>query len=344
MIQIIAIVVGLALGFWLSRTLRKPTSTAGAASAARSAVGSVGGRRNLSVPSLQRSVLSEIYRHVGRGPGGRNVVPDNFLVHLHPADEARVQEAPGFFRRGLIDALTQEGRKRGWTVPDHVRIETVSDPSRAQGVPAVSLTGHAPQPMPQPEPPFPPEAFPAPPPPPPVVPPPPPPFADLPSLPDPDLTQVAQAAGGGEDATIAAGATGFRAETPPPPPPPPPATLERSDHPGHAEPLLADRVMIGRSSTADIRVDDSRVSRAHLCLERSGQRWTATDQGSSNGSWANGAQMSSGMPRLLRDGDELTVGPVTFTFHAGDSGGSGRPVAPPDAATRVLGDENRQMP
>jgi hypothetical protein len=329
-IQIIAIVVGLALGFWLSRTLRKPTSTAGAASVARSAVGSVGGRRNLSVPALQRSVLSEMYRHVGRGPGGRNVVPDDFLIHLHPADEARVQEAPGFFRRGLIDALTEEGRKRGWTVPTHVRIETMADPSRAQGVPAVSLGGHVPQPppMPQPEPAFPPAAFP--PAPPPV--PPPPPFPGVPSFPDPDLTQVA----GGEAATVAAGAQGFGADPPPPPPP----TLERSDQPGHTEPLTADRVMIGRSSTADIRVDDSRVSRSHLCLERSGRRWTATDQGSSNGSWANGAQMSSGMPRLLRDGDELTIGPVTFTFRTGDDGATGGP----DAATRVLGDEHRRMP
>jgi hypothetical protein len=330
-IQILAIVVGLALGFWLSRTLRKPTSTAGAASVARSAVGSVGGRRNLSVPALQRSVLSEMYRHVGRGPGGRNVVPDDFLIHLHPADEARVQEAPGFFRRGLIDALTEEGRKRGWTIPTHVRIETVADPSRAQGVPAVSLGGHVPQPppMPQPEPPFPPAAFP--PAPPPV--PPPPPFPDVPSFPDPDLTQVA----GGEAATVAAGAAGFDAD-------PPPAALERSDQPGQTEPLIADRVMIGRSSTADIRVDDSRVSRSHLCLERSGRRWTATDQGSSNGSWANGAQMSSGMPRLLRDGDELTVGPVTFIFRAGDAGGSDGATGGPDAATRVLGDENRRMP
>ena len=332
MIQILAIVVGLALGFWLSRTLRKPTSTAGAASVARSAVGSVGGRRNLSVPSLQRSVLSEMYRYVGRGPGGRNVVPDDFLVHLHPADEARVQEAPGFFRRGLIDTLTEEGRKRGWTVPTHVRIETVADPSRAQGVPAVSLGGQVPQPMPpapmpQPEPAFPPAAFP--PPPPPVVPPPP--FPDVPSFPDPDLTQVA---GGGEDATVAAG---FDAA------PPAPAVLERSDD-GQTESLTADRVMIGRSSTADIRVDDSRVSRSHLCLERSGQRWTATDQGSSNGSWANGAQMSSGMPRLLRDGDELTIGPVTFTFRSGDAGGPGHAATGPDAATRVLGDENRRMP
>jgi pSer/pThr/pTyr-binding forkhead associated (FHA) protein len=143
---------------------------------------------------------------------------------------------------------------------------------------------------------------------------------------------------GGEAATIAAGASGFDADAPP-------AALERSDRPGHTEPLTADRVMIGRSSTADIRVDDSRVSRSHLCLERSGRRWTATDQGSSNGSWANGAQMSSGMPRLLRDGDELTIGPVTFTFHAGDAGGSGGSGSgSADAATRVLGDENRRTP
>jgi hypothetical protein len=220
-------------------------------------------------------------------------------------------------------------------MPNHVRIDTVADPSRSQGVPAVSLTGPEPPPMPQPEPPFPPAAFPAPPVPPPIAPPPfPPPPFDLPSFPDPDLTRVA---GGGEDATVAAAATGFHAE-------PAPAMLERSDRPGHTEPLEADRVMIGRSSTADIRVDDSRVSRSHLCLERSGRRWTATDQGSSNGSWANGTQMSSGMPRLLRDGDELTIGPVTFTFHASDTGGSGDAFGRPDAATRVLGDENRPMP
>jgi hypothetical protein len=308
--------------------LRKPTSTAGAASVARSAVGSVGGRRNLSVPSLQRSVLSEMYRHVGRGPGGRNAVPDSFLVHLHPADEARVQEAPGFFRRGLIDALTEEGARRGWTVPSHVRIETMADPSRHEGVPAVSLVGQAGPAEPWFEPP-PPE------PPPPAFPPPPPiaapaPFPPPPML-DPELTRVAPDP---DDATVAA--TRGR-----PAPEPVPATLERSDQPGDVVALPGELLVIGRSSTADIRVDDSRVSRSHLSLERSGDRWTVTDQGSSNGSWVNGQQLASGMPRLLRDGDELRIGPVTFTFRSGDAALPDR-AAPPDAATRVLGDDGWQ--
>jgi pSer/pThr/pTyr-binding forkhead associated (FHA) protein len=149
-------------------------------------------------------------------------------------------------------------------------------------------------------------------------------------MPDFDLTRVAP---GEDDATVAATAGAARPE-------PVPATLERSDEPGFVVPLPGELLVIGRSSTADIRVDDSRVSRSHLSLERAGSRWTATDQGSSNGSWVNGQQLSSNMPRLLRDGDELRIGPVTFTFRSGDASLPDR-ASPPEAATRVLGDDGR---
>ena len=66
---------------------------------------------------------------------------------------------------------------------------------------------------------------------------------------------------------------------------------------------------IGRSRTADLRVDSERVSRIHAKFERRGGDLFVEDVGSRNGTWVNGAVITE--PRLLRAGDEVVVGPVT---------------------------------
>ena len=66
---------------------------------------------------------------------------------------------------------------------------------------------------------------------------------------------------------------------------------------------------IGRSRTADLRVDSERVSRIHATFELRGGQLFVEDAGSRNGTSVNGIVISE--PRLLRAGDEVVVGPVT---------------------------------
>ena len=71
--------------------------------------------------------------------------------------------------------------------------------------------------------------------------------------------------------------------------------------------------ILGRSSSADIRLNFSTVSRQHAALLRdeSGS-WWVTDLGSKGGTQVNGVQVSQRTP--IRVGDTLTVGGVDLLF------------------------------
>ena len=148
-IQLLAVLVGVVAGFGGARVLRRPSRTAGAASVGRSVGSAVGTRRDLDLPRLQRSVLSEMMRHVVTR-GGVTVVPAAYTVRLHPDDHETVQQAPGFFVQGLEQALAAAGRDHGWPVPTRLRIDLQADPSRKPGAPAVDAPEPAAAPIPPP--------------------------------------------------------------------------------------------------------------------------------------------------------------------------------------------------
>lgn len=80
----------------------------------------------------------------------------------------------------------------------------------------------------------------------------------------------------------------------------------------HGAPPLTidnDRVLLGRDPACDVVIDDKSVSRRHAALERRGASFVVTDQGSANGSFVNGAQVSEA---ALSDGQELRLGMVPF--------------------------------
>ncbi len=76
-------------------------------------------------------------------------------------------------------------------------------------------------------------------------------------------------------------------------------------------------VTFGRSSSCDVHVDSERASRVHAKFVRHGMEVEVTDAGSRNGTWVNGELLSG--PRLLKSGDEVTVGSVSVgvTFTSG---------------------------
>jgi DNA-binding winged helix-turn-helix (wHTH) protein len=71
-------------------------------------------------------------------------------------------------------------------------------------------------------------------------------------------------------------------------------------------------VEIGRSSDTAIRIDAAGVSRRHARIVISGDEARVEDLGSKNGTYVEGKPVTSAC--LLKDGDEIRIGPVALTF------------------------------
>ncbi len=76
-------------------------------------------------------------------------------------------------------------------------------------------------------------------------------------------------------------------------------------------PLAADILTVGRDETADIRVDEPLVSRAHARLERRDGGYVVFDLGSTNLTRVNGEVVHE---QVLRHGDELRFGRARCLF------------------------------
>ncbi|MCW2661983.1 MAG: transrane transporter, ATP-binding protein, partial [Mycobacterium sp.] len=64
-------------------------------------------------------------------------------------------------------------------------------------------------------------------------------------------------------------------------------------------------VVVGRDASADLRIPDPRISRAHLIVRFDQGRWLAIDNGSLNGTYVNGYRM----PVIdIHDGQSINVG------------------------------------
>jgi len=97
---------------------------------------------------------------------------------------------------------------------------------------------------------------------------------------------------------------------------------------GQVFPLDADTILIGRKDVKrgvlvdiDLTPLDERkiISRKHALLERRKDGWVLIDQGSVNGTWLNGHQLTAREPYPLQDGDEMVFGRngVVLRFSAG---------------------------
>ncbi|WP_104090638.1 DUF3662 and FHA domain-containing protein [Arthrobacter sp. GMC3] len=76
--------------------------------------------------------------------------------------------------------------------------------------------------------------------------------------------------------------------------------------------LNASSIILGRSSEADILIDDTGVSRKHLEIRTGEGVCTAVDLGSTNGSYVNGRRLNGSTP--LTDGSTITMGRTEITF------------------------------
>ncbi|MFH1809087.1 MAG: FHA domain-containing protein [Pseudomonadota bacterium] len=78
-----------------------------------------------------------------------------------------------------------------------------------------------------------------------------------------------------------------------------------------ALPLRGVRATIGRSSKADVVLEDTNVSRIHAILEREGEAWVLVDQGSSNGTFVDGRAVQR---CELQSGMSVTIGDATLVL------------------------------
>ena len=69
---------------------------------------------------------------------------------------------------------------------------------------------------------------------------------------------------------------------------------------------------VGRSTEADITVEDTGVSRKHLEIRRQGQHYIAVDLGSTNGSYVDGERVQ-GRAELV-NGSVITMGRTRLVF------------------------------
>ncbi len=69
-------------------------------------------------------------------------------------------------------------------------------------------------------------------------------------------------------------------------------------------------IVIGRKSTADLRIPMAEVSRSHCEIFLSNGQLMLRDLNSSNGTFVNGQRVTKA---ALKAGDRVTIGPVVFT-------------------------------
>ncbi|HEX2993910.1 MAG TPA: winged helix-turn-helix domain-containing protein [Anaerolineales bacterium] len=74
---------------------------------------------------------------------------------------------------------------------------------------------------------------------------------------------------------------------------------------------------LGRAVENEIVIVSKRASREHAHIRRDGRRVFLDDLGSTNGTFLNGERVLGSVQ--LRDGDEISVGEVVFTFHDPDT-------------------------
>jgi len=92
-----------------------------------------------------------------------------------------------------------------------------------------------------------------------------------------------------------------------------PATLSYSDAGQLYEVVCNSAITIGRDVHNDIPIDDLSVSRSHAMIRMIGHDdYYLIDSGSANGSFLNSQRIS--MPTLLKNGDQIKIGRIEFSF------------------------------
>jgi S1-C subfamily serine protease len=122
-------------------------------------------------------------------------------------------------------------------------------------------------------------------------------------------------------------------------------SIEAGDRAGERIELAGDRLTIGRDSTCDIHVPDTKASRVHAELVRSAGGYGVRDLGSSNGTYVGDRRVED--VHVLAEGDVVRVGRHRFRVSVGGvalrTPTPSRPKSRATGTTTPLHDMSRRM-
>ena len=104
---------------------------------------------------------------------------------------------------------------------------------------------------------------------------------------------------------------------------------------GEAFDLTEDTVFIGRSSTNDIQINDSTISRKHIKIFRIGKKFFVEDLKSTNGTLINSEMIAPGEAFEVGDRDTISIGNTTVRL-------SGVPAAKPSDVKRLVDSKGKE--
>jgi len=104
---------------------------------------------------------------------------------------------------------------------------------------------------------------------------------------------------------------------------------------GEAFELTEDTVFIGRSSTNDIQINDSTISRKHIKIFRIGKKFFVEDLKSTNGTLINGEMIAPGEAFEVGDRDTISIGNTTVRL-------SGVPAAKPSDVKKLVDSKGKE--
>jgi hypothetical protein len=76
----------------------------------------------------------------------------------------------------------------------------------------------------------------------------------------------------------------------------------------------AEFIFVGRSTTADVQLEDASISKSHAAFQRHGEEWFVKDVRSRNGTYVDGTRLELGGRVALRSGAQVTFGAVPAYF------------------------------
>jgi pSer/pThr/pTyr-binding forkhead associated (FHA) protein len=77
------------------------------------------------------------------------------------------------------------------------------------------------------------------------------------------------------------------------------------------------RIVLGRGSSADVRIPHRTVSEFHATVQMRGDAWLLADASSTNGTKLNGQPLQGDRPRRLHESDLIEIGAYVLSFHTG---------------------------
>lgn len=236
-------------------------------------------RTHVQPVELARKLAREMDEHRSVSVS-RVYVPNEYTVYLSPRDREQFVSYEGSLVGELQEYLAQHARQEAYSLltPPHVVFTTDADLAIGEfGIaarvvqPAAGLP-----PLPSPEPPPAPVPAPAP--------------------------------------TVVLAPEAVEPEPVPelvPEPEPEPVEVVTLTLEGHAVPVTAERIVLGRSRECDVQLADGNVSRRHAEVRREGEAWWVVDLDSTNGTVLNGRPVRRAE---LDDGDRITLGGTDVVF------------------------------